>query len=81
MTAHELAARLLAGPNLPVTRPGYEGGVHEITVVMDPRPIHDAPGRSYFGPLEYHEPDGLCMLGFGCDLDAPPPTALAIHLE
>jgi hypothetical protein len=36
MTAHELARQLLAGPDLMVTRRGYEGGVEEITDVMEP---------------------------------------------
>ena len=85
MTTHELARLLLDGPDLMVTRRGYEGGVHEIAVVQLPRPIHlNANGsRSYVGPHEYHE-DGWCSQ---YDLDDeyegthPAPTDLAVHLS
>ena len=33
MTTHELARRLLAGPDVLVNTKGYEGGYHEVTDV------------------------------------------------
>lgn len=54
MTTHELAHKLLEGPDLLVTRNGYEGGVHEITTIQEPKKIklnvHD---EWYYGPHEY----------------------------
>ena len=56
MTAHELARILLAGPDLKVTRRGYEGGVHEVSVVKPPEKLWlDVHSKSawYYGPHEY----------------------------
>ena len=39
MTAHELARKLLAGPDVMVTVRGYEGGVNEIKFVQEPQKL------------------------------------------
>ena len=80
MTAHELAKLLLDGPDLMVTRRGFEGGAHEITNIDSPVPIHlnmNGPG-SYCGPHEYCEAD-WCMR---CeDENNEEPSTKAIHLS
>lgn len=83
MTSHELARDLLGGPDLPVTRRGYEGGVDIIETVGAPKPIHLHTHDQWY--YEYHE-DGWCIY---CDIyhepdetgQHPVPTALAIHLS
>ena len=80
MTAHELARKLLGGPDLLVTRRGYEGGVHEITTVVSPCPIHiDIHSRSgsYYGPHEYHDAD---YCGW-CYDEVDKSDVLGIHLQ
>ena len=85
MTAHELARQLLAGPDLMVTRRGYEGGVSEVTEIMPPQLIHlDHNTAWYYGKHEYHDTDycGTCVDILG-DLPAASaiPTTKAIHLS
>lgn len=59
MTAHELARRLLAGPDLMVTVRGYEGGENEIERVSPPANLLLDYWESpfIFGQHEYGEPD------------------------
>ena len=79
MKAHELARRLLKGEDLPVTRRGYEGGVHEIETILPPEPIHmNVNGKGYYGPHEYH---GVDYCGRCEDLDEEIPAERAIHLS
>jgi len=55
MTAHELARKLLEGPNMMVTLSGYEGGAKEVSHISPPNGLtldyHDQ--RSYCGPHQY----------------------------
>lgn len=54
MTAHELAKKLLEGPNLMVTVRGYEGGVDEITTVSEPEDMMLNYNEAwYYGKHEY----------------------------
>ncbi len=54
MTAHELARRLLAMPDLMVTVRGYEDGVDEVTVIGPPAPLRlKAYSQWYYGEHEY----------------------------
>jgi hypothetical protein len=56
MTAHELARKLLAGPDLMVTVRGYEGGVNEITKVYEPDNLmlnYYESDAWYYGRHEY----------------------------
>jgi hypothetical protein len=81
MTTHQLAQVLLAGPDIMVTRHGYEGGVHEITQVAPPCPIHlDVNEYDYYGPHEYCE-GGWCVAYLPPDEDHVTPTTMAIHLS
>ena len=80
MTTHELARKLLEGPDLLVTRRGYEGGVTEITIVAPECLMHlnvHSP-RSYCGPHEYHTADG-CVVCY--DDDVVLPVIRAIHID
>ncbi len=55
MTSHELAHRLLEGPDLMVTVRGYEGGVNEVTSILEPMDIHlNLHDEGYYGTHEYH---------------------------
>lgn len=70
MTTHELARRLLDGPDCMVTVRGYEGGVYEVMHVEEPHPlsldVHSAEDW-YFGPHEYGERDA-------------PEVVMAVHI-
>lgn len=58
MTSHELARRLLEGPDLTVTVRGYEGGVNEITTIESPKPLSlNKNDEWYYGRHEYVEDD------------------------
>ena len=86
MTAYELANKLLAGDDYPVTVRGYEGGVNEIAYIDEAKPIHlNAHSQWYYGQHEYHEtPPNLCHY---CDRDystgslPEAPTDIAINLR
>lgn len=68
MTAHELARRLLDGPDLTVTIRAYEAGVNTVRRILPPRPcgLFDGP-QPYFGEYDYRAPMGT--------------TFQAIHLD
>jgi len=54
MTSHELAKKLLEGPDLPVTVRGYEGGVDIINNVDSPATLQlDTYEEWYYGSHEY----------------------------
>lgn len=60
MTSHELARILLAGPDHMVTVRGYEGGVNELTTVMEPRVLQlHANHEWYYGRHEYVRDGGM----------------------
>ena len=83
MTTHELAHKLLEGPNLMVTLRGYEGGVNEICNIMKPQLIHldyhDTKQTWYYGKHEYHQ--DISKDCYYCDKEHPEPTTLAINLS
>jgi hypothetical protein len=60
MTAHQLARKLLEGPDVMVTVRGYEGGVDEITGIQKPEELilnfHDKDSW-YYGNHEYNQYD------------------------
>lgn len=75
MTSHELAQKLLAMENLPVTIPGYEGGVNVVRDVTEPKAIHlNVHDEWYYGKHEYHV--NLCNV---CDEEEAPKDR-AIHI-
>lgn len=81
MTAHELAHKLLSGPNTMVTVRGYEGGVDEIHRVYVPRTIHlnaHSP-QSYYGEHEYCN-DIECWYGVDEKGNHQKSETVAIHL-
>lgn len=79
MTSHELARRLLEGPDLPVTVRGYEGGVDIIQNVNPPMPLHlDGKLGTYFGKSAYCKPSG-CEAWMSEEEHTKPET-LAIHI-
>ena len=56
MTTHQLATRLLAGPDCMVTINGYEDGVDEIThIIPVARLTRDAHDERYYGKHEYDQ--------------------------
>lgn len=71
MTSHELARKLLAGPDLMVTVRGYEGGVDEVQFILKSEPINlNVNEEWYYGKHEYHRSYD----------ETPAPDTLAIHL-
>ena len=76
MTTHELAKKLLEGPNLLVTISGYEGGSNEITHISEPREIHLSVYTAwYYGEHEFHI-EGICRSCSNKNPDLP----LAINI-
>lgn len=72
MTAHELARKLLALPDVPVTVRGYEGGVNIVGEVCAPRRYRAYPEEAwYYGKYDYIEDYDGMVEGLG----------LAIHLD
>ena len=79
MTSHKLAAILLAGPDLLVTRRGYEAGAQEITHVKPPTPVHlNCHNKWYYGQHEYCHPI-VCHEKDKENHEVP--STLAIHLS
>ena len=65
MTAHELARKLLDGPDLTVTVRGYEGGVNVVGALAEPQLLHmNVNTEWYYGKHEYcfGEPCDRCKL-------------------
>ena len=85
MTSHELVKLLLEGPDLMVTRRGYEGGVEEITEVFPADPIHlfAHQGQPYMGTHAYHVENWCSYYDENYDDEGehPIPDTLAIHLS
>lgn len=78
MTAHELARRLLEGPDLMVTVSGYEGGVDEVTHIMGERPLHINVNTAwYYGKHEFC--NGGCLVYLGTP-EIGPPKGKAVHI-
>ena len=76
MTAHELARRLLEGPDLMVTVNGYEDGVDEINTVSEQSLHLNVNSAWYYGRHgDCNSP--YCAICF----DAPgTPTVKSIHI-
>lgn len=78
MTSHELAHQLLAGPDLLVTVRGYEGGVDEITLVKEAKPLLlNINSAWYYGKHEYLHDEPYLADGDGLKAEGLP---LAIHI-
>lgn len=76
MTTHELARKLLEGPDVMVTRNGYEGGTEEITLIEPVATLYlnvrDSP---YYGPHSYDESVGIL------DEDRVEKTVQAVNIK
>lgn len=58
MNAHELARKLLEGPDLPVYVRGYEGGVDDIGLIEPIEVVRDAySDTSYYGAHDHYGTD------------------------
>ena len=73
MTSHELARKLLEGPDLLITVPGYEGGVDEITRIAEPSKLMlNRNEEWYYGKHEYQRE---------WDEEITNPIIMAIHIS
>lgn len=58
MKAHELARKLLEGPDLPVYVRGYEGGVDDVGQILPINVVRDVyDDESYYGAHDHYESD------------------------